>query len=48
VTALDRQVAETAERVTAGVGDVVLTVSAWAGTAGFGLLMGVVAWVVTR
>jgi hypothetical protein len=45
MTALDRQVAETAERMTPPA-SVALTVSAWASLIGFGLLVGLVAFVV--
>ncbi len=45
MTALDRQVAETAERQTGGLGEVVLTVSAWAAVVVYGLLIGLVAFV---
>lgn len=45
MTAVDRQLAESAERMAGGVGDVALTVGAWAGTVGFGLVMGLVAFV---
>lgn len=44
MTALDRQLAESAERMAGGVGDVALTVGAWASLVGFGLLCGLVAF----
>ena len=44
MTALNRQVAEAAERM-APPASVALTVGAWASTAGFGLLCGLVVFV---
>lgn len=44
MTALDRQVAETATRM-APPASIALTISAWASLIGFGLLLGLVAYV---
>lgn len=45
MTAVDRQLAESAERMAGGVGDVALTVWAWVGMVGYGLVIGLAAFV---